>query len=179
MTTFRSFRKQYEKGEGVHFNPIPVRARSIQGKNAGFSSRFIAVLIDMALIAVLVLGAYGIWMALRYVLSVFYDIPQLGAVPLLLIGYFLMWVYWMLGWASSGRTLGNVLMGLRVEMNSGNPLTLGRSALRALFSVAFPIGLAWAVVSRSNHSVQDVALRTRVVFDWAPLIPPDAEGDLS
>lgn len=171
MTSFQQFRKSYQKGEVVHFNPIPIQARPIQGKNAGFTSRFIAVLIDMAFIAVLVLGAYGIWMALRYVLSVFYDFPQLSTVPLLLIGYFLMWAYWTWGWAIGGRTLGNVLMGLRVETETAQPLSVSRSALRALFSVVFPIGLAWAVISRSNHSVQDLVMRTRVVFDWAPLVP--------
>lgn len=173
MMSFRDFRKEYHKGDGVHFNPIPVRARPIQGKNAGFSSRFIAVLIDIAFIALLVLGAYGIWIALRYILSVFYDFPQMSAAPLLFIGYFLMWAYWTWGWATGGRTLGNVLMGLRVETNSGASLSPSRSALRALFAVIFPIGLAWAVISRSNHSVQDSVLRTRVVFDWAPLVPRD------
>lgn len=173
MMSFREFRQEYHQGDGVHFNPIPVRARPIQGKNAGFTSRFIAVLIDIALITLMVLGAYGIWIALRYILSVFYDFPQIGAVPLLLIGYFLMWAYWTWGWATGGKTLGNVLMGLRVETNSGLPLSPSRSALRALFAVIFPIGLAWAVISRSNHSVQDGVLRTRVVFDWAPLVPKD------
>jgi hypothetical protein len=31
--------------------------------------------------------------------------------------------------------------------------------------------LAWALVSRKNKSVQDILLRTEVVFDWAPLLP--------
>jgi hypothetical protein len=39
--------------------------------------------------------------------------------------------------------------------------------------VAFPIGLAWAIISRRNRSVQDVVLRTIVIYDWsvrAPLV---------
>jgi len=170
MTSFKQFRAGFRTGEELHFNPIPGRARSLQGLIAGFTSRFISVLIDMAFIAVLLVGTYGIWLALRYVLSVFYDLPQLTGIPLLLVGYFLMWAYWSWSWATGGKSLGNVLMGLRVQRISGQPLKLGRSAARALFSVVFPIGLAWAIVSRNNRSVQDVFLRTQVVFDWTPLV---------
>lgn len=170
MTSFKQFQASFKSGEVVHFNAIPNRARIFQGSTVGFTSRFISVLIDMALIAVMLLGAYGIWLALRYVLTVFYDIPQLSGVPLLLVGYFLMWAYWTWSWATGGKSLGNVLMGIRVQTNSGQDLHLGRSAARALLSVVFPIGLAWAIVSRSNHSIQDVILRTKVVFDWTPLV---------
>lgn len=170
MTSFKQFQANFRSGEVVHFNVIPNRARSFQGETVGFTSRFISVLIDMAFIAVLLLGAYGIWLALRYVLGVFYDIPQLSGIPLLLIGYFLMWAYWTWSWATGGKSLGNVLMGLKVEANSGQSLRLGRSAARALLSVIFPIGLAWSIFSRKNHSVQDAILRTQVVFDWTPLV---------
>jgi hypothetical protein len=37
---------------------------------------------------------------------------------------------------------------------------------------AFPLGLAWVAVSRDSRSVQDLLLRTSVVYDWLP-------GDLS
>jgi uncharacterized RDD family membrane protein YckC len=171
MISFQDFQKTYQADQPPHFNSIPVKARPIQGLTAGFTSRFIAALIDMALIAVLLLGAYGIWLGLRYVLSPFYDIPQLAGVPLLLIGYFLLWLYWSWSWATSGKTLGNVLMGLRVETTSSELPSAGRAAIRALFAVAFPIGLAWAIISRKNKSVQDVVLRTQVVYDWKPLIP--------
>ena len=38
--------------------------------------------------------------------------------------------------------------------------------LRAVFNVVFPLGLAWVVVSRQNRSIQDVVLRTSVIYDW-------------
>jgi uncharacterized RDD family membrane protein YckC len=173
MTSFKQFSESYQSGEVIKFNAIPSRARPLQGKPAGFTSRFISVLIDMALIAILLIGAYGIWLALRYVLSVFYDLPELIGVPLLLVGYFLMWAYWTWTWATGGKTLGNILMGLRVQARSGQSLHLGRSASRALLSVLFPIGLAWAIISRHNYSIQDALLGTEVVYDWIPLVPSD------
>ncbi len=88
-----------------------------------------------------------------------------------LLGYLVRWIYWEWGWTTGGRALGNVLMGLRVQTHSGNNLGLGLAALRSLRSVIFALGLAWALVSRKNKSVQDILLRTEVVFDWAPLLP--------
>lgn len=171
MTSFRNFRKGFKSGEAIHFNAIPDRARSFQGGTVGFTSRFISVLIDIAFIAVLLGGTYGVWQALRYVLAVFYEFPQLSGISLLLIGYVLMWGYWTWSWATGGKSLGNVLMGLRVQANSGHGLHLGRAAARSLLSILFPVGLLWAIVNRNNHSIQDVLLRTQVVFDWTPLVP--------
>ena len=39
---------------------------------------------------------------------------------------------------------------------------------RALLYVAFPIGLVWCAGSGTHRSLQDVVLRTSVVYDWMP-----------
>jgi uncharacterized RDD family membrane protein YckC len=57
-------------------------------------------------------------------------------------------------------------MGLRVVSRSGGDLSLGVALVRAAACVLFPVGLLWAAVSRGNRSLQDVVLRTRVVYDW-------------
>ena len=62
-------------------------------------------------------------------------------------------------------------MGLRVQTKSGKNLGLGLAALRSLLSIVFALGLAWALISRKNRSIQDIFLGTEVVFDWAPLLP--------
>ena len=38
--------------------------------------------------------------------------------------------------------------------------------LRAAFVIALPVGLFWVLVSGANRSVQDVVLRTSVIYDW-------------
>ena len=171
MTTFSQFRDTFVPGAQVHFSALPERARSIQGVSAGFTSRAIATFIDIGLVAVLVLGTWGGWEGLRYVLNVFYQLPSGQGFPLLLVGYFIMWIYWTWSWSTGGRSLGNVLMGLRVQTQRGNNLGLGLAALRSLLSVVFALGLVWALISRKNRSIQDILLRTEVVFDWAPLLP--------
>jgi uncharacterized RDD family membrane protein YckC len=56
-------------------------------------------------------------------------------------------------------------MGLRVTDVSGGRLHWSRAAARAVFYVLFPLGLGWVLVSARNRSVQDVVLRTEVVYD--------------
>lgn len=155
----------------MYFSSLPERARSIQGLRAGFTSRLIAVFIDIALVALLVLGAWGGWEALRYILRVFYILPPATGIPLLIIGYLLMWLYWTWSWSVGGRSLGNILMGLRVQTQQGENLGLGLAALRSALSIVFALGLLWSIVSRKNKSLQDIVLGTEVVFDWAPLLP--------
>ncbi len=77
-------------------------------------------------------------------------------------------VYLTVSWTLSGRTYGYLVMGLRVLGRGGRPLRLVGAAIRAVFVVVVPIGIAWVLVSRDNRSLQDIVLGTRVVYDWQP-----------
>ena len=89
----------------------------------------------------------------------------------MIIGYLLMWLYWTWSWSVGGRSLGNILMGLRVHTRHGENLGLWLAGLRSAFSVVFALGLLWSIISTKNKSLQDMVLGTEVVFDWAPLLP--------
>ncbi len=90
---------------------------------------------------------------------------------MVLYGYGLNWAYWTIGWATSGRTIGNLIMGLRVVNFQGrHPRWIG-AALRSAFCTVFPFGLLWVIPSGANRSVQDVVLRTSVIYDWVISIP--------
>lgn len=43
--------------------------------------------------------------------------------------------------------------------------------MRALACALFPIGVLWVAVSRENWSLQDVVLRTSVIYDWRGFLP--------
>lgn len=77
-------------------------------------------------------------------------------------------IYLAVGWVTSGRTPGDQVVGLRVVRSGARLMGLGRALLRGLLCVLFPIGLLWCVVSRRRASVQDLLLRTSVVYDWLP-----------
>jgi uncharacterized RDD family membrane protein YckC len=92
---------------------------------------------------------------------------------LVLWGYLFTTFYWTVAWATSGRSLGARFMGVRVVNRKGERVRWPVALARAAFSVGFPIGLAWALISKRNRSVQDVVLRTIVIYDWslrAPLV---------
>jgi uncharacterized RDD family membrane protein YckC len=80
--------------------------------------------------------------------------------------------YLAVGWASTGRTPGKQLAGLRVVDRDGRPLGPARALLRAALCVLFPAGLLWVLVSRGNWSVQDLLVRSAVVYDWSYRAPP-------
>lgn len=69
-------------------------------------------------------------------------------------------------WAMTGRTYGDSLLGLRVLSFRRRIPGWALSFVRAVFCVFFPVGLFWVILSPSRRSIQDVVLRTVVVYDW-------------
>jgi len=81
----------------------------------------------------------------------------------------LLFAYLAYSWRAAGRTWGDLLLGLRVVNRRGNPPGVVGCVLRSALCVAFPIGILYVAVSRSNRSVADVVLRTSVIYDWGPV----------
>ena len=180
MTSFREYRESGDSAPLVSMSPtLPRAARQYQGDRAGFVSRVVAAGIDVTLIFIVVLGTVAVLWMLSFILdptstgdAMFGStnrVPEL--LPLVVYGYFLNWLYWTVCWATSGRTLGNLVMGLRVINFRGVHMRWGGAAVRSLFCTGFPVGLLWVVISGANRSVQDVVLRTSVIYDWTFGIP--------
>ncbi len=169
-----------------HINPLPPKARAFQGLRAGVVSRTIAGAIDYGLVAAITIGS---WLA--YVVLLFLLDPRGFVVPTwpffayLAIGFVLLFCYLTVSFATSGRTLGARLMGLRVVGRKGDRMRWLGAVLRAGFCAVFPVGLFWCAVSRENRSVQDVVLRTSVIHEWPvpgelpDLVDVDKRSDLS
>ena len=73
--------------------------------------------------------------------------------------------YLTVGWAVSGQTVGSAVLGLRVVTRDGCRLGWWRAGLRAVLCVFVPLGLFWSAVSVSRRSVQDLLVRSAVVYD--------------
>jgi uncharacterized RDD family membrane protein YckC len=178
MTTFREYRERQDGPDPVeHFAAsIPPDARPFQGDRAGFVSRSVAAGIDVTLVFIVVLCTVAALWMLSYVFNpTGSSSAWTGRVPpallFVLYGYFLNWIYWTVCWATSGRTIGNLIMGLRVVNFRGKHLRWSGAAVRSLFCTTVPIGLLWVIVSRANRSVQDVVMRTSVIYDWPSGMP--------
>jgi uncharacterized RDD family membrane protein YckC len=150
-------------------------ARALQGHRAGFASRVVADAIDLVVAWLLGLAALLAAGVVRYlltgpplrlpVLPNWLDASGFGAVAVVYLG---------LSWAATGRSVGKQIAGLRVVDRVGRRLSVWRSFARALLYVLFPAGLLWVLASRRNASVQDLVVRTAVLYDWAYHAPDEA-----
>ena len=151
----------------AHVDPIPNEARAFQGRRAGLVTRVAAACIDLGVVVIALIAVY-----LGVVVVVFLVPPggfEMPVPPLwldLVAGPGTMTLYLAVSWHGDGRTYGCHVMGLRVVDRHGQNPNIGTALLRAAFNVAFPLGIAWVVVSRQNRSVQDLVLRTSVIYDW-------------
>lgn len=87
---------------------------------------------------------------------------------ILLVGFVIVTPYLMVCWASVGHTHGDALLGLRIVTTRDAQLSWVWALLRAILCVVFPLGPFWVAVSASKRSIQDVLLRTSVIYDWSP-----------
>jgi uncharacterized RDD family membrane protein YckC len=150
-------------------DPIPVEARRFQGQRAGVVTRTIASAVDFAVVVAILSGAYVGVVALRFVLDpTRLSFPSVEPIVMLIAYSVVLFLYLTIFWATTGRTYGGHVMGLRVVNFRGVRVHLAGAILRAAFCTVFPIGLFWCAVSRQNRSVQDVVLRTSVIYDWRP-----------
>jgi uncharacterized RDD family membrane protein YckC len=143
----------------------PLAAR--QGSSAGLFTRGLAGAVDAAVVLILLVVGY---LALSAVLFMFrprtFSFPEPGRYWSMSLGVVAAMVYLAFGWYISGRTPGKQLAGLRVVASSGDSLSLLVALARAVLCVLFPIGLLWSAFSAKNASVQDLLLRTSVIYDW-------------
>ena len=144
--------------------------RSLSGgrppAHAGVVTRLLAACVDTAVVVLItvvvdlaVAGISFLWspMSFRWPRP-----PTQVAVAVLLVAAVL---YLTVGWSVAGRTYGGRLLGLRVVSADYGVLGRARSSLRALACVVFPLGLLWSGISPTRRSLQDVLLRTVVVYD--------------
>jgi uncharacterized RDD family membrane protein YckC len=148
---------------------IPEHARPYQGRRAGIVTRVAAAVLDGIAVVVIVFALHAVVVGTIFLIhpAGFHWPNSLGWSFLSLVGVIGV-IYLTLGWRITGRTWGDAILGVRVVTGGGERLPLATALVRSLFCVFFPIGLFWTAVSRSNRSIQDVVLRTSVIYDWTP-----------
>jgi uncharacterized RDD family membrane protein YckC len=143
-------------------------AGALHGHRAGFASRVAAATIDLGAVLLLCLGTLLVAGLVQYLVAgPPFGLPSLPRWSGAASGTAIAVAYLTCGWSTAGRTAGMQVLGLRLVCGTGSPLPFGRSLLRALLCVAFPAGLLWTLVSRRNASVQDLVVRSAVIYDWS------------
>jgi uncharacterized RDD family membrane protein YckC len=145
------------------------RAVDLQGRLAGLPSRALADVIDVAI-------AFGIFVLIYSGLSILWDFLQSDTIEIQVQSPGLsatgMWltliVYLTIGWASTGRTIGKQVLGLRVVRRDAKALRPGQAFGRAVLCASFYPGLLVALFSKRNAALEDFVCNTFVLYDWIP-----------
>ena len=146
---------------------VPSEARAYQGRTAGLVTRLLANTIDALCVVAAVLAGYAGFNALLLMLRPRnFELVGSSVLMSLVVASAVAAVYLTVAWWITGRTYGDHLMGLRVVGPGGRRVRLLLSLARAALCIAVPIGLLWCAVSRNRRSVQDLLLRTSVIYDW-------------
>ena len=115
---------------------LPREARPFQGKRAGIVTRTAANVVDFAVVVGVLLTGYAVWSAGRFLIQPSgFRFPTPPSFAVLVAGGVILFGYLTASWATTGRTYGGHLLGLRVVNFRGQPMRWAGSALRALFSV--------------------------------------------
>jgi len=146
---------------------VPKDARAYHGRAAGIVSRGLAGCIDLGVLFAMMVTVYVGWAALLFAINPPAFRPPVVPHPLVVIGGGILLVgYLTVSWITTGRTYGDHVLGLRVLDRHGRLPHLGLALARAVLCTVFLLGVLWVVFSSHRRSIQDVLLRTSVVYDW-------------
>ncbi len=148
---------------------LPREARDFQGQPAGLISRLIANTVDVAVVVGILLGCYlGVNGLLFFLDPRGFSFREPIPILTLTAGLVIAGSYLGLAWAIFERSFGCHIMGLRVVGRGGRRIRPLVAMVRGGICVVFPIGLLWCVINPRSRSVQDIVLRTSVIYDWRP-----------
>lgn len=143
---------------------------SLQGKYAGFASRFVAFAVDVAVsVGAFMLALAAISFAARVLTGT--DIAWNRGNIWVVVAY-AVWglIYFAHSWAASGRTVGMALCGVRVERDDGTDVSGRRAVVRTLalpLSFLFlGLGFVGILLGNRRRALHDVIAGTAVVYSW-------------
>lgn len=150
---------------------LPPAARvSLQGRCAGFASRFVAFVVDEgAATGVFALALAAISFAADVLTGtpIHWNRSDLG-VSLAFLGWQL--IYFAYSWAASGKTFGMAVFGIRVVRSDGTGASGRQAVVRTL---ALPLsflllglGFLGILVSDHRRALHDVITGTAVIYSW-------------
>jgi uncharacterized RDD family membrane protein YckC len=146
---------------------VPREAQPYQGRAAGLVTRSIAAVVDSVVVVVTLLAIYVGANGLRFLIDPRgFQFSEASPLPGVTAGLLILVVYLTAAWSITGRTYGCYLMGLRVVNRHGQLVGPLVALARAVFYALFPLGLLLCAGGRQHHSVQDLVLRTSVIYDW-------------
>jgi uncharacterized RDD family membrane protein YckC len=150
--------------------PPPAAQEHLQGHYAGFASRFLAFVVDVAIItavAVLVLAAVNFVASIVTGKSTNFNRADIWVVIAYAAWAFIYFSYW---WGLNGKTPGGALFGVQVLTDEGRDVSGRRAIGRTLaFPLSFLIlclGFLGILLGDRRRALHDVIAGTVVVYSW-------------
>lgn len=146
-------------------------AHVLQGRSAGFVTRLIAYMMDVAILAgVIAMGGWLAVLADNVLKSMGVDARiDLATIFVILIP-FIIGSYYVFFWALTGRTIGKWFMGLKIVGRDEEPPTIGKAFLRligyGLSAIVFWMGYFWIIIDDERQGWHDHLATTWVVYDY-------------
>ena len=143
---------------------------SLQGRCAGFASRFIAFVVDAAastVVFMLALAAISFAASVVTGTSISWNRGDTWAG----IAYAAwLFTYFAYSWAASGKTFGMALLGVRVVRSDGADAGTRRAVIRTLALplsfLIFGLGFVGILLGRQRRALHDVIAGTIVIYSW-------------
>jgi uncharacterized RDD family membrane protein YckC len=142
----------------------------LRGHYAGFASRFLAFVIDLAVISAL----FGLALAaISFATSLIrgHTFSYNGSGVPVAIAYGCWWfVYFAYSWAVSGKTFGMAVLGVQVVSREGAAAGARRAIVRTLvFPLSFlllGLGFVGILIDGERRALHDIIAGTAVVYSW-------------
>ena len=157
-------------GDAPPSGPPVIAREGLQGKYAGFASRFTAFAVDVGIS----LGVFGLALAaISFAALVLTgkDITWHSGDIWVIIAY-AVWafIYFAHSWALSGRTAGMAVFGVRVVAADGTDASGRRAVVRTLalpLSFLFlGLGFVGILLGNRRRALHDVVAGTAVIYAW-------------
>jgi uncharacterized RDD family membrane protein YckC len=157
-------------GDAVASRTPAAAQESLQGRYAGFASRFAAYVVDACastVVFMLALGAISFAVSVVTGKSVNWNRDDTWAGIAYVSWLF---IYFAYSWAASGKTFGMALLGVRVVRSDGADAGARRAVVRTLALplsfVIFGLGFVGILLGRQRRTLHDVIAGTVVVYSW-------------
>jgi uncharacterized RDD family membrane protein YckC len=151
-------------------SPLPQEAEAFQGQAAGLVTRSLAAVVDVAVVAAAMLGAYVAVVAVRFTWNPrTFEFPVPSSLLIATVAIAIATCYLAAGWWIAGRSYGGALMGLRVVSRDGGRLRFLPALVRGAVCALFPLVLGWCAFGDDRRGLHDLLVRSRVIYDWRNL----------
>ena len=157
-------------GEVRPFEPPPAARESLQGRYAGFASRFAAFAVDLVVLTaifLLVLAAINFAASVLTGNSVHFNRANTWVIVAYAVWAF---IYFAHFWGLNGKTPGGGLFGVQVVTNDGDDVSGRRAIGRTLaFPLSFLIlclGFLGILLGDQRRALHDVIAGTTVIYCW-------------